>query len=67
MLISDTVDFDFFLICYTLFDEELCEISPEVTLQLDNEALFLIFDDGTVAMVHFLEGTEELFVVQVIG
>ena len=61
------MDFDLFLVCYALFDEELSEISSEVSLQLDNETLFLIFDDGAVAMVHFLESTEELLIVQVIG
>ena len=61
------MDFDFFLVSYALFDEELCEVSSEVSLQLDNETLFLIFDDSAVAMEHFLESTEELFVVQVIG
>ena len=61
------MDFDLFLVSYALLDEELGKVSSEVSLQLDNETLFLIFYDSTVAMVHFLEGTEEHFVVQVIG
>ena len=63
---SNTVNFDLFLRGNTLLDKELSEVSSEITLQLDNESLLLVFDHGTVTMEHFLEGTEELLVVQVV-
>ena len=63
---SNTVDFDLLLGSDALLDKELSEVSSEITLQLDNESLLLVFDHGSVAMEHFLEGTEELLVVQVV-
>ena len=64
---SDTVDLDFFLGSDAFLNEEKRNVLPEVSLQLDNHALLLVFDDGTIAMEHFLEGSEEFFVIQVIG
>ena len=61
------MDFKLLLGSDALLDEEECNILSEVTLELDNETLLFILDDGAVAMEHFLECAEELFVVQVIG
>ncbi len=60
------MNFDLFLGGNTLLDKEESKLLPEVTLKLDNDSLFLVLNARTVAMEHFLEGTEELFVVQVI-
>ncbi len=60
------MNFDLFLGGNTLLDKEESKLLPEVTLKLDNDSLFLVLNARTVAMEHFLEGTEEFFVVQVI-
>ena len=64
---SNTVNLDFFLGCDTLLDKEHGNGLSEVTLQLYNETLLLIFDHGTVTMEHLFEGTEELLIIEVIG
>ena len=61
------MDFDLVLVGDALLNEKLSEILSEVPLQLDNQALFLIFHDSAVAMVHFLKSAKEFFVVQIVG
>ena len=60
------MDFDFLLRCNVLFNEEQSAIFSKVTLQLDNQSLLLICYYCPIAMEHFLECTNEFFVVQVI-
>ena len=52
--------------CNALLNEEECDVLPEVSLQLDNQTLLFILDYCPVAMEHFLESAQELFVVQVV-
>ena len=61
------MNFELLLGCNALLNEEKRDVLSEVTLELDDKALLLILNDGSIAMEHFLEGAEELFVVQVIG
>ena len=60
------MNFDFFFSGNTLFNKEECEFLSEVTLKLNNDSLLFIFDTCAIAMEHFLECTNEFFVVQVI-
>ncbi len=60
------MDLDLFLVGDALFHEEHGNVLSEVSLQLDNHALFLVLDHGTVAMEHLLEGSQELLVIEVI-
>ena len=61
------MNLDLFLGGDALLDEELSEVSPEITLQLNDHALLFVLDHGAVAMEHLFEGAEEFLVIEVVG
>jgi len=44
----------------TLLSQEVQNLDPLVTLELDDLACLLIFDEGTIASEFLLKGLEEL-------
>ena len=44
----------------TLFGQEVLNLDPLVTLELDDLASFLVFDEGTVASEFLLDRTKSV-------
>jgi len=63
---SVTMDLDLVLACDSLLDEELLDLLPVISLQLDDGAPLCIVDSGSIAAPSLLECSLNLLGVEII-
>ena len=64
--ISVTMDLDVFLARDALFDQEFHNVTPVVTLQLNDGAPFLVLVSGSIAAPGLLKSANHFLEIQVV-